>query len=456
VGLANRNITFPAQDDLNWKDISYRSGLVYDVRGDGKTAVRFAANKYLLGQTLNGLGTNPNPILTLQTTTFAFVDRFEQELRARLQPGESGRAEPDRDRPADNCGAIAPVVVRIDEQGRALRSRCPDRLGPQAVELGILGGYPAATAVPDVGGHQLLPPHLAELRGRRQHRCGGQRVPGVHHDGADRFAAPDQRPTATYYNVVPAKLGAQTLYHSLSDKYGSQYEHWNGLDIVVNGRLQNGLRFQAGLSTGRSSADNCAVVAALPEMLTFGSVNAAGLGTQQPGTSIAQQFCHEAEPWLTTFKAFEAYTIPKSTCRSRRRSAACLASAAAATASARGLRPISRRPMRIWRPTPTSASAHGHDGGDAERHAEYRRSGIGVSRSRQRAGSAVRQSRALSRPAWNDQRRSVQRAEQEHRAHGERGVRVDQQRVVLADSHHQSATAEGQSDAGHPVAITPG
>jgi len=45
-------------------------------------------------------------------------------------------------------------------------------------------------------------------------------------------------------------------------------------------------------------------------MLTFGSVNAAG-PANAPGTSIAQQFCHEQEPWLTTFKAFESYTIPK-------------------------------------------------------------------------------------------------------------------------------------------------
>jgi hypothetical protein len=114
----------------------------------------------------------------------------------------------------------------------------------------------------------------------------------------------------TYYNVIPTKFGQQTLYHSLSDKYGSQYEHWNGVDIVVNGRLENGLRFQAGLSTGRATADNCAVVAALPEMLTFGSVNAAG-PANAPGTQIAQQFCHEQEPWLTTFKAFESYTVPK-------------------------------------------------------------------------------------------------------------------------------------------------
>jgi hypothetical protein len=97
----------------------------------------------------------------------------------------------------------------------------------------------------------------------------------------------------------------------LSDKYGNQYEHWNGLDFVLNGRLRNGLRFQAGLSTGHASADNCAVVAALPEMLTFGTPNAAGLAVQQPGTQVAQQFCHETEPWLTTFKAFESYTVPK-------------------------------------------------------------------------------------------------------------------------------------------------
>jgi hypothetical protein len=114
----------------------------------------------------------------------------------------------------------------------------------------------------------------------------------------------------TYYNVIPTQFGKQTLYHTLSDKVGNQYEHWNGVDIVLNGRLKNGMRFQAGLSTGHSVADNCAIVAQVPEMLTFGSVNAAG-PANAPGTSIAQQFCHEEEPWLTTFKAFESYTIPK-------------------------------------------------------------------------------------------------------------------------------------------------
>ena len=62
--LPTRNITFPAQDNLKWKDVTYRTGLVYDVRGNGKTAVKFTANKYLLGQTLNALGSTPNPVTT--------------------------------------------------------------------------------------------------------------------------------------------------------------------------------------------------------------------------------------------------------------------------------------------------------------------------------------------------------------------------------------------------------
>src|SRR4029077_20032417 len=69
-GLQNRNITFPEQDNLNWKDLTYRMGFVWDVRGDGKSAVKVAANKYLLGQTLNGFGASPNPANALAGNTF--------------------------------------------------------------------------------------------------------------------------------------------------------------------------------------------------------------------------------------------------------------------------------------------------------------------------------------------------------------------------------------------------
>jgi hypothetical protein len=64
----NRNVTFPAEDNLGYKDITYRTGLTYDLFGSGKTAIKVAFNKYLLGQTLNGLATSVNPINRLQQT----------------------------------------------------------------------------------------------------------------------------------------------------------------------------------------------------------------------------------------------------------------------------------------------------------------------------------------------------------------------------------------------------
>ena len=72
----NRNITFPAQDIISWKDLTYRSGFAYDIFGNGKTALKVAFNKYLLGQTLNGLGRDPNPIVALPTNaTRTWTDR---------------------------------------------------------------------------------------------------------------------------------------------------------------------------------------------------------------------------------------------------------------------------------------------------------------------------------------------------------------------------------------------
>jgi hypothetical protein len=309
VGLQNRSITFGATDDLNWKDLSYRSGAVYDVRGDGKTAIRFAANKYLLGQTLNGLGTNPNPVLTLQTTTTrSWTDtnrNFVPDCNLANPAAQNLTASG-----GDNCGGIAQSSFGSTN---AAVLYDPDVLTGR--------GHRPSNWEFSAGVQQQLPYRMSlDLSYFRRiwqnfEVVDNTQVANNEFQAFNMTVPTDSRlPTSgqqlTYYNVIPTKFGQQTLYHSLSDKYGSQYEHWNGVDIVVNGRLENGLRFQAGLSTGRATADNCAVVAALPEMLTFGSVNAAG-PANAPGTQIAQQFCHEQEPWLTTFKAFESYTVPK-------------------------------------------------------------------------------------------------------------------------------------------------
>ena len=39
----------------------------------------------------------------------------------------------------------------------------------------------------------------------------------------------------TYYNIIPTKFGQTQNNYTLADKFGNEYEHWNGFDISVNG-----------------------------------------------------------------------------------------------------------------------------------------------------------------------------------------------------------------------------
>ena len=75
----------------------------------------------------------------------------------------------------------------------------------------------------------------------------------------------------------------------------NQIQHWNGVDFSANARLQNGILLQGGISTGRTSTNNCDVVALVPESLG---------NTAQADCAVTTQF-------LTQAKVIAVYTVPK-------------------------------------------------------------------------------------------------------------------------------------------------
>jgi hypothetical protein len=75
---------------------------------------------------------------------------------------------------------------------------------------------------------------------------------------------------------------------------GEFNEYWQGMDLGLSGRLQSGLQFQVGTSTGRTSFNDCEVQALLPET----------------NLDRSTAFCERAEPWLTSVKGYAVYTIP--------------------------------------------------------------------------------------------------------------------------------------------------
>jgi hypothetical protein len=101
------------------------------------------------------------------------------------------------------------------------------------------------------------------------------------------------------HNLNPSKFGvpADNLV-TFAKNYGKQYEHWNGIDLSLNSRLAKDFVLQGGLSTGRTSTDNCEVAAKLPETIAT------------PVSATPLSYCHVDTLFLTQLKALGSYTIP--------------------------------------------------------------------------------------------------------------------------------------------------
>jgi hypothetical protein len=71
--------SFPEVTDVpDWNDFAPRMGLVYDLFGNGKTAVKYSLNRYNLSRT-TGIAANYNPLLTA-SATLPWVDKNRDDI----------------------------------------------------------------------------------------------------------------------------------------------------------------------------------------------------------------------------------------------------------------------------------------------------------------------------------------------------------------------------------------
>ncbi len=289
----NRNVTFPAADNINWKDLTYRSGFSYDVFGNGKTALKVAFNKYLLGQTLNALGRDPNPVLAAVTST------------------SRNWNDADRDFVPD-CN-----LVSLDANGEcgAVANRLFGGTAAQATfDPDLIGGFNHRQANWEFSTsvqHELVQRVAVDVGYFRRAWANFRVTDNTLVTAADFTEFSLRTPTNPlleensnvvldgFANVVPGKFGQVANYNTLSSKIGKQTEVWQGMDFTLNARLQNGLTLNGGLSTGRTAENDCEILTELPEMRTIGA-------NQRP-----LQYCDRQTPWLTQAKVFGTYTLPR-------------------------------------------------------------------------------------------------------------------------------------------------
>jgi hypothetical protein len=282
--VPNRNISFPETSFYDFTDLSPRLGASYDLFGDGRTALKVTVNRYVNGL----LPTDGHPVTNLAsqvTRSWNDSDRDYVPDCNILNPLQNGE-----------CGTISDLTFGSTRPSTTYDSA-------------ILNGWNTRPANWEFSGsvqHQLVPRVGLNVGYFRRTYTNFTVTDNRATTAADYtpfgFTAPvDSRlpdgggyPVSGYYNLNPNRVGQVDNLVTAANDFGSQIEHWNGVDASVNVRLLS-VRLQGGMSTGRTSTDNCDVAVQLPEILGTLSINQCQVDTK----------------FLTQVKFLAVYTIPR-------------------------------------------------------------------------------------------------------------------------------------------------
>ena len=294
ISVPDRNVALPKTDYNNLKDLTPRVGIVYDLTGDGKTALKAAWGEYMAGG--NPLPGNP---------VFNYSNVAARSWTPSLPFGDPNYYIPQCDllNPSANgdCGAIDNPNFGKPLPGAAVDPNSYTGWGhrnwSQEFSASIQREVAPRVSV-DFGyfrrwyGNFLVVDNLA-TKATDYHEY-SITVP------TDSRLPRSGQVLGGLYEVDPALAHSFDNYTTFADNYASSTEHWDGFDLTVNARPRNGVTIQGGLSTGRTSTDVCALQAALPE-------TQAGFGI----FAVSRADCNTAEPFQTQFKMLGTYLVPK-------------------------------------------------------------------------------------------------------------------------------------------------
>jgi hypothetical protein len=283
---------------MSLHDVTPRLGVAYDLFGTGKTALKASLGKYVLGVSTIG---NPAGVSTTTTRTW-------NDFTFPAGDPRNGNFNPDCDllnlQQNGECSTVASLAfgtltsiaefnedTRFGWGNRAYNWEFSTSVQHELIpRLGIDVGYfrrwfgnfqvtqlRGLTAA-DFDRYSVTAPSDSRLPGG-----GGYRIEDL-------------------YNVNPLKVGAGTTYTTLARDFGDQSEYWNGVDFSANARLQNGVTLQGGVSTGRTTTDNCDVIA---------NDQGAVFGAAAPGAGPSLRGCHVQAAFLTQVKLLGTYLVPR-------------------------------------------------------------------------------------------------------------------------------------------------
>ncbi|HVQ16150.1 MAG TPA: TonB-dependent receptor, partial [Vicinamibacterales bacterium] len=292
---------FEGADVLSWKDLSPRIAVSFDPFGTGKTALKAAASRYVMQERLTqstALVIPTRASVSQVSRTWTDLDRDYVVDGDPLNPAQNGELGTS---PNANFGKRV-TNFRLDPDwatGFGTRPYNWEFMGAiqteLAANLSLQAGYYRR-----VFGNFIVTDNLLTSPSDYDPFCitvpSDSRLPG---GGGGQLCG--------LYDLNPTKLGLVDTIQTSSSNYGKQLEHYDGVDVTVNGRLPRGGLLQGGFSMGRTMTDSCDVIGKLDNpSLMVQPTNAAG----GPAPLILDPECHKQGGWLPQVKLIGSYPLP--------------------------------------------------------------------------------------------------------------------------------------------------
>jgi hypothetical protein len=242
--VPTRNLQFDAVEDVpNWKDVSPRLGVAYDLFGTGRTAVKVTVGRYLEGPNLTAFTRAANPASAIVTNATRTWNDLNGDFV--VQENELG--------PISNVNfGLSRITTRYADDARTTR------------------GYNWETSGSIQ--HELLPRVSANAGYFRRWYGNFRTTDNLEVTPADfdpfcvtapmdsRLPGGGGYDICGLYDVRPAKFGQVDNRITLAKNFGAQREIYDGVDLSLNARLPRGIVLQGGTSTGRVRTESCFVV----------------------------------------------------------------------------------------------------------------------------------------------------------------------------------------------------